>query len=505
MSKLKGSSFCFALLLCSLAMPASAQYMYLDANGDGVNSAADSLNATGPTLLTIYLDTNHDRDGTLRSCNGHTGAPSAGGPINLFGYTIVLKAVGGTVTWGAFTPLDPTYTPLGADLADSTDTQFTRMRPAQTFTAAGLLQLGTISVTSSSGTPGIVIGTSTQMDPFGFGTDFATQCEGSAYPNSYMLGTDWFDTDGVRAPSGHDNQAPQLSGPVEMNAVAGTGFTSSIDVTDPELGDATTVTVTGLPSGLSLEQGKAPNGHTVATVRGLIENTASAWGEHSIVWSVTDGLHPPITALTRMRVSKPLDTGPDLETRVREFVSRPYPHALPRNAARTLGPAAVPILENLLRDERFKGQWRNVVEALAIIGTPATFDTLRAFVWNRFTGKVDRPTSGALFVAQVTMWSLASTRPDVLDYLSRCANPQFWRNVPWTWSYGPEEGFGLVMSEVSINGISCLTSHKALEVLENIRQHPYDPNQAGNIKEGLARQREILRVGYDAYLGARNH
>ncbi len=198
MSKVKSSSFCLVVLVCSLALPASAQYMYLDANGDGVNSAADSLNASGPTLLTIYLNTNHDRDGTLRSCNGHTGAPSAGGPINLFGYTIVLKAVGGTVTWGAFTPLDPAYTPLGADLADSTDTQFTRMRPAQTFTAAGPLQLGTISVTSSSGTPGVVIGTSTGLDPFGFGTDFATQCDGSAYPNSYVLGTDWFDIDGIR-------------------------------------------------------------------------------------------------------------------------------------------------------------------------------------------------------------------------------------------------------------------------------------------------------------------
>ena len=60
------SSLVLALLL--LAPPCFAQYMYLDSNGDGVHTAADVLHSVGPTVVDIWLDTGHNRDGTATVC-----------------------------------------------------------------------------------------------------------------------------------------------------------------------------------------------------------------------------------------------------------------------------------------------------------------------------------------------------------------------------------------------------------------------------------------------------
>ncbi len=471
--------------------------MYLDADGDGINTFADSLSAFGSTTLTVYLNTNRDRDGSLQTCNSHTGAPTSGGPINLFGYSIVLKAIGGTVSWGTFTANDPAYAPLGADLIDSTDTQFTRFRPAQTFTPAGLTALGTIPVTVRGGDPGVVIGMSTSLDPFGFGTDFATQCEGSASANSYLLGTDWFDTDEVRAPAGSGNEAPLLNGPGETNAVAGAAFTVSVDITDPNLGDAVDVTASGIPSGLAIEQGTAPEGRKIATVRGLISK-GTVEGDHLIVWSASDGVHPAVTYKTKVRVALPFPSGPDLDTQVKEFVARRYFHGMPGNAARRLGPGAVPILEGLLRNEREKPHWGRVVAALAAIGTPATFDTLRAFVWTRFRGPVDQYTFHALLAAQGSMWRLAASRSDVVNYLEKCADPNYWTDLPWRRPSAPQRSTAVAMSHVSIDGLSCIATPQAMWVLNRLSVHPYDPADVAILSEGIDRQKRVLRMGYEA-------
>jgi len=220
MSKLKLLGLSCMLALAAFTAPAFAQYMYLDANGDGINSPADTLALTAPTTLTIYLDSDHDRDGTLRTCNAHTGASTAGSALDFFSYTIVLTSSGGTVVWGTFTPDNSAYTPLGPDLADTLDTEFTRVRPAGSVTPAGLVKLGTISVAVVSGAPRIDIGTSTAADPFGFGTGFGTSCEGSEYRNTYVLGTDWFDADGTKA----TDLPPQVSAPSTVSGVVGSAI-----------------------------------------------------------------------------------------------------------------------------------------------------------------------------------------------------------------------------------------------------------------------------------------
>ena len=100
-----------ALCICAaLFRPpaANAQYMYLDTNGDGVHTDADVVNPSGPTTIAVWLDTQHDKDGTLQSCNSHTHAPHnyEGTPpdpgLDIFSYDVFLVVTDGTVTWGDF-------------------------------------------------------------------------------------------------------------------------------------------------------------------------------------------------------------------------------------------------------------------------------------------------------------------------------------------------------------------------------------------------------------------
>src|SRR5882762_2453175 len=180
-----------ALLLLCLAGPSQAQYMKIT-----TDNPADPtrLRSSGGTILTLTLDTIHDRDGSPQSCNSHTRAagcmpPASAEPLDLFGYTITLAAIGGTVTWGTFAAADPDYEPLGQDLANDTQTEFVRFAPPTTTTPAGLITLGSITVAVVSGAPEIQIAHGTQtIDPFGYGTGFHTHCDSFQYPNTYLLG-----------------------------------------------------------------------------------------------------------------------------------------------------------------------------------------------------------------------------------------------------------------------------------------------------------------------------
>jgi len=200
-----------ALLLGSA--PATAQYMRIT-----TDNPADSgkLRATGTTILTITLDTIHDRDGTVQTCNSHTsrncGASTSSQPLNLFEYTIALKAAGGTVAWGTFTPNDAAYGELIPQMSNSTEVEINRSRFAN-FDSPGLHTLGTLPVTPLTGNPEIQvqIGAGT-LNAYGFGTGFGTSCDGYFFPNTYVVGDpadpcgrtngiagDWFDWDGAHA------------------------------------------------------------------------------------------------------------------------------------------------------------------------------------------------------------------------------------------------------------------------------------------------------------------
>ena len=89
--------------LAGLTSVASAQYLRLLSDNPGDNTR---MRATGTTLLTITLDTNHDKGsgpngsgGALQTCNSHTGAlcgnTTTTNPLDLGSFTITLTAVAG--------------------------------------------------------------------------------------------------------------------------------------------------------------------------------------------------------------------------------------------------------------------------------------------------------------------------------------------------------------------------------------------------------------------------
>src|SRR5207244_2452464 len=86
-----------AVTLLVLAPPAPGQYIYLDSDGDGVHTAADQVHAAGPTVIDIWLDTAHNRDGSPALCK-----PNPTEPLDIFSYVVNLLASGGTVSYSAF-------------------------------------------------------------------------------------------------------------------------------------------------------------------------------------------------------------------------------------------------------------------------------------------------------------------------------------------------------------------------------------------------------------------
>src|SRR5436309_1576491 len=57
------------LLALSYATPSVGQYMYLDANGDGIHTPADIVSSSGVTLVDVWIKTDSARDGTPASCS----------------------------------------------------------------------------------------------------------------------------------------------------------------------------------------------------------------------------------------------------------------------------------------------------------------------------------------------------------------------------------------------------------------------------------------------------
>src|SRR5258708_6781517 len=76
---------------------ATAQYIYIDSNGDGTSSALDRLAANGTTKIDIWLQTDRNRDSSPA-----VSAIRYGVPISVFSYEFILNAVGGTVEWGPY-------------------------------------------------------------------------------------------------------------------------------------------------------------------------------------------------------------------------------------------------------------------------------------------------------------------------------------------------------------------------------------------------------------------
>ena len=291
--------FAAALLGASFATPVSAQYMFLDTNGDGLHTDADDLLANGtPTNATVYIITNQNEDGSAAVCNQNPETP-----LTINSYVVSLQAVGGLVEYSNFTNLQTSFAfNFGEVNADSIN--YKNGYGGQLPLDPGKYALATITITGISGSPSIEIVDIIPGSP-DF-TSFGSQCEGNDFDNTYKLsgpggGTDWTDVDGLgQGPGG--NAFPTLVVPTEVVGGVGTLITITATATDENSGDVLTITQSTTAPFLTDFTHTPSTSPATATLSGTAP--ALSQGNYEVMWSVSDGVNPPVTATTTVIVTE---------------------------------------------------------------------------------------------------------------------------------------------------------------------------------------------------------
>jgi len=206
--------FVAAGVLALLALPAEAQYMFLDTNGDGLNTAADELQARGNSYVDIWMQTDTARDGRSTDLRDE-----AGGKPSINSYTFILRATDGTVRWGKYDNLQSTMPYAFGPRQNATD-YFNGYGGLESL-PPGKYRLGRLHFAIESGKPRVEIVSKTSLWADAR-TSFGSTCLGADGDNTLKLrGTgaaaepvgrkgqgDWGDAAGVAVRSGSIALAP---------------------------------------------------------------------------------------------------------------------------------------------------------------------------------------------------------------------------------------------------------------------------------------------------------
>ncbi len=275
-----------ALVLALLLLPctAFAQYMYLDSNGDGVHTTADVLHAVGPTVVDVWFDIGHNRDGSAAFCKA---VPTT--PLDMFSYEVTLEATDGTISTSLFTNRVPQLGLFVPSRSDST--RFYSgyySAPPGTTLPPGKYLLGTFTVAVISGTPSLRMVPTISWSAFILTyTMFGSRCDGTDYPNSIMLGTDWFDADGLPfGIGGGPNQTPTLSVPGDVSVISGENATQIFSASDGD-GQPLTLAKGSGPAFMTVQTTDVGAGTATGEIR--LAPFASDAGTHAGSVTVSDG------------------------------------------------------------------------------------------------------------------------------------------------------------------------------------------------------------------------
>ncbi len=233
--------------LAGLAGTSHEQYLYLDSNGDGVWTTADRMNANGvATVVDAWINTNHNRDNSLATCDTADGDL---GFWNSYAIDVGVRTGTGTVTFTNFINQQPNFNLMcvgvGIDfLANSTE--MTACRATATSEAGTLKRMFTVTITGQTGAPIIDYLPLGNLSP-NF-SSFGTPCSGNDFDNTYKLGSDFFDSDGLAAAAaGNANPAFDVAGgqpPATRNGAEGTAVSITARLTDPDATNQLTITQT---------------------------------------------------------------------------------------------------------------------------------------------------------------------------------------------------------------------------------------------------------------------
>jgi len=115
--------------------------------------------------------------------------------------------------------------------------------------------------------------------------------------------------------------------------------------------------------------------------------------------------------------------------KLQDFVSQVFIEGLPYEEAIAYGPAAVPELIASLRDPRQEAKWPNAAVMLAMIGGPAAFDAVTAFIKDPGPGELTPHRNWARENAVMALGYYANTPSGkrALTYLRESLTPNIWK------------------------------------------------------------------------------
>lgn len=176
-----------AFIALAIGVPASAQYMYIDVNGDGLNTTLDVLSPS-VTGVDVYLATDKSLTNPNDPNSALVSTTCAFGPDNLTinSYQMILNAPAGGVTYGAWTDNMGFTIDVGNAQGGNDDVIGWASATPQ---PAGTYKLGHLAL-SVTGNPVLTFSATTSLSGAVF-TAFGSQCGGSDFDNTMKYPTDW--------------------------------------------------------------------------------------------------------------------------------------------------------------------------------------------------------------------------------------------------------------------------------------------------------------------------
>ena len=270
-----------AVCLVAFSAPASAQYMYLDVNGDGVNTATDVL-TTSSTGVDVWLRTNFNGDGGAATCQ------VSASELTMNSYEFFVRATG-AMTLGDWTD-NMAFPGSFGDFTVGTDAYHGRNGSIQ---PPGTYKLGRLALSGVATNAALSIVPASPVNPPGY-TSFGSLCEGNDFDNTMKLGSDWTDVGNTHT-SGPVNQNPVITAPATVGGAEDALVTIVGSATDPDA-DNVTLSQTNDAPFLAGPASAGPAPAPSITLTGTPNFSQS--GGYTIEWSAADNTTGMSTATT---------------------------------------------------------------------------------------------------------------------------------------------------------------------------------------------------------------
>jgi hypothetical protein len=204
--------------------------------------------------------------------------------------------------------------------------------------------------------------------------------------------------------------------------------------------------------------------------------------------------------ITLAAMTGPLATGlsaaDERRADVKAVVTRFYPHGIPYSEAKALGTAAIPELVSILRDPAMEEHWTKAVWVLGCIGDSSATGPLVEFL-ERPRGEVS---VNGFRAARAVLPALGHVArggdAGALQALARYTRADS-GEARVALAYGRYKG--AVMSEVlartAIQGLGIAGTPEALAILESMNRPDLRPDWQDNVKEALALNLKVARLG----------